>query len=99
MSFTKQPIGFRRVPTSDPEEQRLRDLCYCSADEHGHGSTEHQRAQKILADYIWARTEHIIAEDRRKHPKAKRNAPKGSALPSDKTNGPMEVPHIEGFTE
>ena len=55
--------GYRRLPCSDPEEQRLQDEWY--AGEDGAGGR--------LAAYLWNRTKTEVEEDRRKHPKKKRN--------------------------
>lgn len=63
-------VGFRRLPTSDPEEQRLRDLWYDAPD-----GEARRLAGEALSKHIWDRVEKIVAEDKRKHPAAKRNLP------------------------
>ena len=75
-------ISVRRpkVVSSDPEEQRLRDLWYkykaeMEDGEDGAVGRFHQ-AHNELASYLWNRTEKDIERDRAQHPKAKRNAPK-----------------------
>ena len=55
--------GYRRLPCSDPEEQRLRDEWY--AGEDGAGDR--------LAAYLWDRTSREVEGDRRKHPRKARN--------------------------
>lgn len=59
--------GYRKVPAADPTEQKLREAWYNTT------GAEHERAQDELAAYIWKRTQAIVAEDRKRHPKAKRN--------------------------
>lgn len=61
-----------KYPTSDPEEARLRQRWHDTV-----GTPEHAVADRLLSNYLWKRTEADIAEDRRKHPKAKRNLPVG----------------------
>ena len=94
----RQAIGYRRLPTSDPIEAKLRDEWYEAVDTFGHGSPEHQRVDRRLTDYLWKRTQDEVAADRLKHPKAKRNMPVGSALPGSERTGKLDTPHIEGYT-
>lgn len=61
-------IGYRRVPTSDPEEERLRTLFYSAP-----SASARQVASEQLAAYLWKRVEAEVAADRKKHPKKKRN--------------------------
>lgn len=70
-------VGFRRVPTKDPEEQRLRDAWYAAPD-----GAARVIADKALCDYIWARVEAVVAEDRKRHPKKLRNLPVPTTGPS-----------------
>ena len=94
----RQAIGYRRLPTSDPIEEDLRTKWYDARTIHGHGSPEWLAIDRQLTEYLWSRTQRIVAEDRAKHPKAKRNMPVGSALPGSERTGKPEVPHIEGYT-
>lgn len=64
--------GYRPLPTSDPKEAQLRAEWYEAKER---GGTAFQLADAALSRYLWDRTEADIAEDRRKHPKAKRNQP------------------------
>lgn len=61
--------GYRPLPTSDPVEQRLRDAWY-EAD-----GAERELIGLQLSTHIWNRNETAVAQDRKKHPKAKRNQP------------------------
>ena len=61
----------------DPEEMRLRELWYETRDTD---PQKHARVHQQLSDYLWDRANRIVAEDRAKHPKAKRNQPKNSEL-------------------
>lgn len=68
-------------PSSDPEEQRLREQWHATKEAATKPeSTEMDRNAYLLANarlsaYLWNRVETAIAEDRKKHPKAKRNLP------------------------
>ena len=75
----RQTIGFRRLPSSDPVEQDLRDQWY-SAKERADGkeTTSPEMQHFIFIDgklrtYLWDRASAIVAADRAKHPKARRN--------------------------
>jgi hypothetical protein len=74
--------GYRKLPTDDPEEERLREAWYAtrdSADPSDMGSMlRHQKANTALVDFLWRRASAIVAADRAKHPKAKRNLPVGA---------------------
>lgn len=69
--------------SSDPEEQRLRDLWYAA--KHGleiagnpdSGTSRHafNHIDDILTKYLWDRAVALREADRAKHPKAKRNLP------------------------
>ena len=78
------PIGYRKLPCSDPKEQALRDAWYAAKEEaalHPLDPSYEGRvaaANRALGNYIWARVEAEITEDRRRHPKAKRNLPVGA---------------------
>ena len=76
----RQALGYRRLPTSDPRENDLRTKWYATRDEHGMESHQHRAVDRELTDYLWKRTQDLIEEDRKKHPKAKRNAPVGSRI-------------------
>lgn len=68
-------------PASDPEEQRLREAWHAAkadlddADDKPPALLAFRRADDELSTYLWNRVLADIAEDRRKHPKAKRNLP------------------------
>ena len=64
-------IGYKGVPTSDPEEQRLRDNWYFQKTKGTAG--DFAIATQKLAKYLWDRVQADIERDRAKHPKAKRN--------------------------
>lgn len=77
----RQAMGYRHIPASDPEEQRLRDAVF-SARTAWVGSNDGpkeaaamQVAERELSQYLWDRACRQVAADRAKHPKAKRNAP------------------------
>lgn len=73
-------VGFKRLKASDPKEEELRSAWY-EAKEAGDEIRISQIGRQLSA-YIWQRNCDIVAEDRKRHPKAKRNAPKGSEGPS-----------------
>lgn len=89
----RSAIGYREIKSNDPEEQRLRDALFRArgiAVQHPTPQNEADAriAESVLSDYLWARSCRIVAEDRKKHPKKKRNAPvpegalgSGRALP------------------
>lgn len=82
--------GYHATPTSDPVERRLRSLWYSTRDSMNEAfvaeaagqpnnlpikTRHHHRVDRMLSSYLWNRTLADIEEDRRKHPKAKRNQP------------------------
>lgn len=76
--------GYKRMKASDPEEQRLRDEWHQARntrDEEG-GETRLYWASRALSEFLWKRASSIVETDRSRHPKAKRNWPKGSEGPS-----------------
>lgn len=78
-------LGYRALPTSDPKEAELRAKWYetrtkANLSESPEDVAAHRAAHEELSSYLWKRTEAAVEADRRKHPKAKRNAPVGSAI-------------------
>lgn len=79
-------ISSRLPPASDPEEQRLREAWHIAKEnweaDGRPSSAPSERAFRMadhnLSKYLWNRVEQEIAEDRRRHPKARRNQPVGS---------------------
>lgn len=77
------PLGYKAIPASDPKEQQLREAWHLKRGEwaaEGFPTASNTKRAFDLADerltrYLWQRTEADIAEDRRKHPKARRNLP------------------------
>jgi len=69
-------------PSKDPVEQDLREKWheYKAQSESGSvdGTRNFYETHNRLAAYLWNRTMAIVEEDRRKHPKKKRNLPKSS---------------------
>lgn len=96
----RQALGYRHLPASDAREQELRDQLFSARAAYVQaGSIEKspeyrtvQQADKRLSDYLWERSCQIVAADRAKHPKAKRNAAVGSEKSREQT------PEIEGLT-
>lgn len=82
-------ISDRLPPASDPEEQRLREAWHeakeaWEADGRPSSSPSRlrfNRADSSLSTYLWNRVQREIEEDRRKHPRAKRNLPVGAERP------------------
>lgn len=69
-------VGYKTLVASDPVEQEMRTAWHAAKDA---GNWEAKRAiERKLSDYIWNRVQKVIEEDRKKHPKAKRNLPVGS---------------------
>jgi hypothetical protein len=66
--------GYKGIPSSDPEEQRLREAWYAAEGD------ERAKVGQVLSDYLWNRLMAEIEEDRRRHPKKKRNLPKPDNL-------------------
>lgn len=76
-------LGYRRLPTSDPVESRLRDEWYATRKlahetETATDIRAHDLKNEELCQYLWQRTRDLVDADRLKHPKAKRNLPVGS---------------------
>lgn len=75
----RQAIGFRRLPASDPEEQKLRDQWYEAKNDADGKEASHPKVQyfnlldRKMRDFMWAKALQVVAEDRAKHPRAKRN--------------------------
>ena len=80
--------GYRRLVSPDPVEQQLRDAWHeakAALDPAEAGSVlRYILADKALTEFLWRRANTIVAKDRAKHPKAKRNMAVG-ALGSNKT--------------
>lgn len=74
--------GYRRLVSPDPEEQVLRDAWYETKealDPAEAGSVlRYTLADKALTEFLWRRANTIVAKDRAKHPKAKRNMAVGA---------------------
>ena len=65
---------------SDPKEANYRETWHRAKAKYEENPTPatlgwFKAADRTLSDYIWNRTLREIEEDRRKHPKAKRNQP------------------------
>lgn len=85
-------------PSSDPEEQRLREEWHKARNHRDavfadpavadrdtclqEATAAFARAHRSLSDYIWNRAQRDVEADRRKHPKAKRNQPKPDGITS-----------------
>ena len=74
--------GYRKLPTSDPVEQELRDAWHKAKEAAETPSPSNmmklQQADRALCEFLWKRANTIVAKDRAKHPKAKRNLPVGA---------------------
>lgn len=74
--------GYRRLTSPDPQEQTLRENWYTARDgmdPSDMGSVlRFQKADKALSEFLWRRANTIVATDRARHPKAKRNLPVGA---------------------
>ena len=66
--------GYKGVKSSDPIEQGLRDRWYSS------NGRDKDNVGLELSAYLWRRVQNQVAEDRARHPRAKRNAAVGSDL-------------------
>lgn len=79
--------GYKRLVSPDPREQELRDAWYEAkeAADPAEAGSMHRLwlADKALTDFLWRRANTIVAKDRAKHPKAKRNLPVGAMGQSD----------------
>lgn len=75
----RNKIGYREIPASDPEEQRMRKELFAArgrlVQEPGNPTLQaaETAANHALAGYLWRRACAQVEEDRRKHPKARRN--------------------------
>ena len=96
----RNAVGYRHIPATDEQEQRLRDDLFYARGRLVEDPEDPIRIRAVdscdkrLADYLWDRSCRLVAADRQKHPKAKRNAPVGSYL----TQAPT-TPDIPGFTK
>lgn len=74
--------GYRKLRSSDPVEQALRDRWYQAKDERDAGGEgadmRFYLANRALSDFLWRRAMTIVEADRAKSPKAKRNLPVGA---------------------
>lgn len=61
--------GYKGIPSRDPEEQRLREAWYAAQ------GADRAAVGKQLSDYLWNRILAEVEEDRKRHPKKKRNLP------------------------
>ncbi len=66
--------GYRNIPAKDPMEQELRAEWYAAQ-----GADREAIGLKLSA-YLWQRSQDIVAEDRKRFPKKKRNLPVPSNL-------------------
>ena len=93
MHELRNAIGFKRITTSDPIEQEMRDIWYQRKQEHldAGGADSGQTFQAFhhinekLAKYCWDKAAEIVRLDRLAHPKAKRNQP----VPARESGGPL----------
>lgn len=74
--------GYRRLTSPDPQEQALRENWYTARDGMDPSDTgsvlRFHKADKALSEFLWRRANTIVAKDRAKHPKTKRNLPVGA---------------------
>lgn len=74
-------VGYKKLPTKDSREENLRHewhrakeaLAEAGFPDSGVARQHFNHVDKQLSDYLWQRTLDDIEEDRRRHPKAKRN--------------------------
>lgn len=84
----RQALGYRRLPTKDEREDEMRSRWYAAkigleaagSPDSGKERDAFQQINDELCNYLWKRTMDEIEEDRRRHPKAKRNAAVGSRI-------------------
>lgn len=69
--------GYRPIPSSDPEEQRLREAWHAATD-----PTKKMLIGQELSAHLWNRIEAVVAADRVRHPKKLRNLPVPTTGPS-----------------
>lgn len=85
----RQTFGYRRLPASDPHEQKLRDDWYAakrawedaSCPDSGIVYQHFLHVDAQLSAHLWNRALDDREKDRRKHPKAKRNLPPDAPIP------------------
>ena len=74
--------GYQRLKSQDPQEQALRENWHTARDNMNPAEAgsilRYTLADKALTDFLWRRASTIVAKDRAKHPKAKRNLPVGA---------------------
>ena len=76
----RQTLGYRPLKASDAKEQELRDEWHRlktaieSAPEDWATREQFRQVDARLSEYLWTRAERIVEADRKKHPRAKRNA-------------------------
>ena len=83
MHELRQSLGFRRLPAACSEEQAMRDAWYARRKEWedagfpDSGNLCHAffHIDRKLSSFLWDRAQALIAIDKAKHPKAKRNLP------------------------
>ena len=68
--MTRVPYSMQKSPP-DPEYERLRAHWYATKGDE----VAHILANNAISAYVWDKACRQVAEDRAKHPKAKRNAP------------------------
>lgn len=86
--MSRIPASMQKNPV-DPVEMKLRAEWHKAKHEweadgkpdNAPSKRQFDFVNKLLSDHLWNRTQKNIEEDRKKHPKAKRNAPVGSASP------------------
>lgn len=78
--------GYKAIKASDPVEQQMRD-----AGNNAETIEERNLIAYQLSKYLWERSVAIVLADRKRYPKAKRNA----AVGSDPKQAPLEIPVIE----
>lgn len=85
----RQALGYRRLPTSDPREQEMRDEWFrakrlwedAACPDSGIAYQHFQHIGRQFCDYLWKRASDERERDRQKHPKAKRNLPPEQPIP------------------
>lgn len=85
----RQALGYRGLPASDPQEAILREQWHTAKQEWVDAGAPdsgimHQHFQHVdcqLSDYLWKRASDEKEDDRKRHPKAKRNLPVERPIP------------------
>jgi hypothetical protein len=80
----RQALGYRRLPASDPQEAILREQWHTAkqewvdagAPDSGIMHQHFQHVDRQLSDYLWKRASDEREDDRKRHPKARRNLPR-----------------------